>query len=51
MALGEMAASVGALGESEVMLGDLRLVLDPDAILRGVLDTLPAQPGSLRAAA
>ena len=45
IALGELGASVALLGETEVLLGDLRLQIDGDALLRGVLDApapLPA---------
>jgi GT2 family glycosyltransferase/glycosyltransferase involved in cell wall biosynthesis len=35
--LGELAAAVALLGEDEVLLGDLRLRVDSDAVLRGVV--------------
>jgi hypothetical protein len=45
IALGELAASVALLGENEVLLGELRLRIDGDTLLRGVVasaEPLPA---------
>ncbi len=42
MSLGELSANVVLLGEREAVLGDLRLRIDRDSLLRGVLAPVPA---------
>lgn len=45
MSLGELTAAVALLGEREAQLGDLRLRIDADALLRGVVAE-PARPAA-----
>jgi GT2 family glycosyltransferase/glycosyltransferase involved in cell wall biosynthesis len=44
IALGELAATVALLGENEVLLGELRLRIDGDTLLRGVVASAAPLP-------